>query len=199
MSVTVDQEPLAAEELGLQTVGQVLSHLQRDNRLVVNLLIDGAQPDLSEISRVRQSLVRGKTLFIETAQPRQMALEVLDEVESQLGDAENFKRESAEFLRKNQIAKAMEKLGLCFTHWQTAQESVLKVAQLLRIDLNLLCIDGNSLAGILENFTAQLRQIKEILVERDFVALTDILMYEMTETRQCWIAALDALRRAIAG
>src|ERR1700722_14470369 len=46
MSVTVDQELLAAEELGLATVGQVLAHLQSDDRLVVNLLIDGQQPDL---------------------------------------------------------------------------------------------------------------------------------------------------------
>ena len=40
MSVMVDHERLEVEALGLRTVGQVLSHLQKDNRLVVNLLID---------------------------------------------------------------------------------------------------------------------------------------------------------------
>ena len=38
MSVTVDHETLQVDQLGLRTIGQVLSHLQRDNRLVVNLL-----------------------------------------------------------------------------------------------------------------------------------------------------------------
>src|ERR1700748_3731182 len=38
MSVTVDDQLLEAEQMGLRTVGQVLSHVQRDNRLVVNLL-----------------------------------------------------------------------------------------------------------------------------------------------------------------
>ena len=41
MAVTVDRNPLAAEEMGMTTVGQVLTHLQRDNRLVVQLLIGG--------------------------------------------------------------------------------------------------------------------------------------------------------------
>ena len=58
MSVTVDHEPIAAEELGFETVGQVLSHVQRENgRLVINLLIDGEQPDLSRIGFVKQSRI----------------------------------------------------------------------------------------------------------------------------------------------
>src|SRR3954466_1372762 len=75
MSVMVDHERLEVESLGLRTVGQVLSHLQKDNRLVVNLLIDGREPDLDPLPQVRQSPVTGHTLFIETAEPREMALE----------------------------------------------------------------------------------------------------------------------------
>ena len=41
MSVTVDDQPLHADELGFTTLGQVLSHLQQNNRLVVHVLIDG--------------------------------------------------------------------------------------------------------------------------------------------------------------
>jgi hypothetical protein len=47
MSVTVDHQPLATETLGLKTVGQVLAHLQRQDRLVVHVLIDGQEPNLS--------------------------------------------------------------------------------------------------------------------------------------------------------
>ena len=54
MPVTVDSEPLAADALGLQTVGQVLNHLQRRERLVVHILIDGQEPDLDRMSTVRQ-------------------------------------------------------------------------------------------------------------------------------------------------
>jgi hypothetical protein len=195
MSVTVDHQPFANEELGLQTVGQVLSHLQKDNRLVVNLLIDGQQPDLSQISGIRRSLVMGRTLYIETANPGEMALEVLDDVQGQLTDAEVFKNEAADLLAKNQIAPAMEKLGIYFSTWQAAQESVLKTSQLLRIDIEALRVDSESIAEILTDFTQQLRQTKQTLVDRDFVSLTDILLYETSETSQRWIAVLDAIRQ----
>jgi hypothetical protein len=197
MSVTVDLEPLAAEELGLQTVGAVLAHLQRDNRLVVNLLIDGQRPDLSAMGQVRQSPVLGRTLFIETAHPKEMAREVLDEVEQQLQQADRFKSDAADLLQQNQVAKAMEKLGVCFTTWQAAQESVLKTGQLLRIDLEELRVGGQSLVEILSEFSGQLRQIKETLVDRDFVLLSDILLYETSDASKRWEAVLNAMREVI--
>jgi hypothetical protein len=196
MSVTVDQEMLETEELGLATVGQVLSHVQRSNRLVVNLLIDGKQPDLAQISGIRKSLVLNKTVYIETASPREMALEVLDDVQAQLGDAERFKNAAADLLQQNQIARAMEQLGIYFSTWQSAQESVLKVSELLRIDLEKLRVDSRSIAEILADFTGQLRQTRRTLVDRDFVSLSDILLYETTQTLGQWAAVLDALRRA---
>ena len=197
MSVTVDQEPLAAEELGLATVGEVLAHLQRDDRLVVNLLIDGERPDLSGMSQIRKSSVLGRTLFIETARPKQVALDVMDEVETQLRNADEFKSEAADLLQRNQVAKAMEKLGVCFTTWQVAQESVVKTGQLLRIDLGALVVEGQSLMEIMSEFTGQLRQIKETLVDRDFVLLSDILLYETTESSRKWGAVLEAMRAVI--
>ena len=116
MSVTVDQEPLAAEAMGLQTVGQVLSHLQRENRLVVNLVIDGQQPDLSQIGGIRKSLVMGRTLYIETANPSEMVMDVLADVQEHLTDAEKFKADAADLLQQNQVAKAMEKIRRVFYH-----------------------------------------------------------------------------------
>ena len=91
MSVTVDHERLQVDQLGLRTVGQVLSHLQRDNRLVVNLLIDGQEPDLDCLGQVKQSPLNGHTLFIETAEPRDMALEVVDEIENQFAEADRLR------------------------------------------------------------------------------------------------------------
>ncbi len=141
-------------------MGEVLAHLQRDDRLVVNLLIDGQQPDLSVMSQLRKSPVLGRTLFIETARPRDMALEVMDEVEMQLRNADQFKSDAADLLQKNQVAKAMEKLGVCFTTWQAAQESVVKTGQLLRIDLSALIIEGQSLVEIMGNLRGSCGRLK---------------------------------------
>src|SRR3954469_4340552 len=101
MSVTIDHEPMAAAELGMRTVGQVLSHVQRENRLVVNLLVDGCQPDLTRLGHLRASPLAGHTLFIETAAPQEMALEVIDEVDAQLREADRLKGEAVDFLHRN--------------------------------------------------------------------------------------------------
>lgn len=199
MSVIVDQQPLAAEEMGLDTVGQVLAHVQRDDKLVVSLLIDGQKPDLSQMPRVRAAALAGKTLFIETVRPRQIALEVLDGVEQQLAGAESFKSEAADLLQQNHVARAMEKLSGCLAAWNSARETVDKVSQLLRVDLNRLSVDGMTLGTVMGDFAEQLRQIKQSLMQRDYVSLCDVLLYETASTTQRWHAVLGALRRVAAG
>ena len=197
MSVMVDHEPLAAEKMGLRTVGHVLTHIQRDNRLVTNLLIDGREPDLDRISTIRHSLLTDHTLFIETADPAIMALDALDEVEGQLRETDRLRSDAVETLQRGQSNRAMEKLSGCFSIWQTAQESVLKVGQLLRIDLDAVVVDGRALPDLLAAFGDQLRQIKTALENRDFVTLADILTYEANQTSDQWRAAFDALRDII--
>lgn len=194
MSVTIDHEPLAAEKMGLKTVGHVLAHVQKGNRLVTSLLIDGEEPDLNRIGTVRQALLMGHTLFIETTDPAQMALDVLSEVEDRLGETDRLRLDAADLLQQGQPGRAMEKLSGCFSAWQTAQESVLKVSQLLKIDLESLRVSGRPLARLVDDFSAQLRQIKSALENRDFVTLGDILTYEATDTSNRWRDALAALR-----
>ena len=195
MSVTVDHVELEVERLGLRTVGQVLAHLQRDNRLVVNLLIDGREPDLDRLGAVKQTTLADHTVFIETAEPAEMALEVLAEVEAQLDEANRLKGEAVDLLQRAGAApQAMGKLSGCFSTWQNAHESVVKTAQLLRIDLSDVYVEGRTLAEFLSDFTAQLREIRGALEARDFVTLGDVLSYEMTETTGQWRSALGAVR-----
>jgi len=197
MSVTVDHETLEIEDLGFRTVGQVLTHVQRPNRLVINLLIDGEEPDLDMIGTVKRSPLAGHTIFIETAEPKQIALDALDEVEQQLSEADRLKSDAVELLQIGSVEKAMQKLSGCFSTWQNAQQSVVKTAQLLRINLDSMRVDGSTLSEMVDEFATQLRQIKATLESRDFVALSDILTYETTQTNERWRQALDALRQRI--
>src|SRR5579863_1482772 len=127
MAVTIDHEPLAAEQMGYRTIGHVLAHIQKDNRLVTSLLIDGLEPDLDRIGSVRQSLLTAHTIFIETADPAKMAIDVLCEVEDQLGETDRLRLGAVELLQRGQASRALEKLSGCFSTWQIAQDSVLKV------------------------------------------------------------------------
>src|SRR5882672_6093497 len=141
MSVTIDDQPMLTEQLGFTTVGHVLAHLKKENRLVVHVLIDGREPDLSRLGQVRQSPLHGHTVYIETAEPRQMALDVLSHVAKQLDEADRLRADSVELLRTNQSIKAMEKLSGCFGIWHHAEESIVKTASLLRIDLQRIVVE----------------------------------------------------------
>jgi hypothetical protein len=197
MAVTVDQSPLKTDELGLCTVGQVLAHLQRKNRLVVNVLIDGRSPDLERMGSLRQSPLNGHTVFIETADPSEMARGVLAAVGEQLLDADRLRTEAADLLQQNQNMRAMEKLAGCFSAWQNAQQSIEGVAQLMRMDLGTIVVDGRIIPDFLVDFAEQLRQIKSSLEARDFVMLSDILVYETTQAAAQWRAILAALAERI--
>lgn len=198
MSVTIDRQPFITDTLGLKTVGQLLSHVQRTNRLVVNVLIDGREPDFESFEVFKQSSLTDHTLYIETADPREMALDVLDEVEVNLGEADVLREAAAELLQRNQCAAAMEKLSFCFTTWQHAQESVLKTAQLLKLNLGDVRVSAQqSLTDMLIGFTQQLKAIRDSLENRDFVTLGDVLLYEMTETAKRWSEAIGAMRGAV--
>jgi hypothetical protein len=197
MSVTVDDEPLATDSMGFKTVGQVLTHLQRGNRLVVNLLIDGHAPDLSVMPQLRGSPLNGHTVYIETVEPRAMALGVIDDVQEQLSETDAMREQSVDLLSKNQVGKAMEKLSGCFSVWHAAQEAVQKVAQLLRLDLDRVSVGSASLASVMADFAEQLRQIRGAIERRDFVTLSDILSYEADQTSNRWRDALLAVRATV--
>jgi hypothetical protein len=197
MPVTVDHSPLLAEELGLITVGQVLAHLKRENRLVVHVLIDGHEPDLGRLTDVRRSPLKGHQVFIETADPHEMALDVLRQVEVQLGEADRIKSEAAKLLQNNQNVRAMEKLSGCLTTWQHAQESLLGTARLMNIDLEQVRVADRPLTDLVIEFAEQLKQIKLSLENRDFVTLGDLLIYETTQTSADWRAALGVMRKMI--
>ena len=198
MSVTVDRLPLATEEMGLQTLGQLIAHLQKDNRLVVHVLVDGEEPDLSQMGSVRKIALDEHTLFVETADPRQLAIQALTEVEAQLEEADRLRGEASDLIVQSQNQRAMEKLSGCFSTWQNAQESVLKTAQLLRLDLSTLHSDGRPLTEMVSSFAEQLRSIKSALEGRDFVLLNDILTYEAAETTGRWRDAVRSLKAVVA-
>lgn len=198
MSVTIDSEPLPAEAMGLKTIGDVLAHVQTQNRLVTHVLIDGEQPDLARVPALRKRSLRGHVVYIETTEPREIALQVLNAIETQMTDAEAGRTAAIDHLGAGEPNEALKKLSGCFTTWQAAQEAIGKVSQLLRVDLDRVIVDGVSLNTALQNFAEQLRTIRQSLESRDYVTLSDVLHYEIGATVKQWRDALTQLRAIVA-
>lgn len=197
MSVTVDDEPLAAESLGLATVGQVLSHLRNRKRLVVHLMIDGREPDLGQMDALCAQSLKDKAVFIETVEPHRIANDVFEQVQGLLGDAETLRSEAVTHLQAGEHADALKKLGTCFNTWSHTQDSVEKISRLLKIDLAKITLDEGTLHEWLAAFTRQLTDIRSALEARDYITLGDILAYEAQDASDRWRQAIDAIRGAI--
>lgn len=198
MSVTIDSEPLPVEAMGLKTIGDVLAHVQTQNRLVTQVLIDGEPPDLTGVAQLRQRSLQGHVVYIETTEPREIALQVLAAIDAQMTDAEAGRLAAIEHLGAGEPNEALKKLSGCFTAWQTAQEAISKVSQLLRVDLDRVIVEGVSLNTALQNFAEQLRSIRQALESRDYVTLSDVLHYEIGTTVRQWRDALTQLRAIVA-
>jgi hypothetical protein len=124
----------------------------------------------------------------------ELAINVLDEVVTQLASAEQSKQSAADLLQQGQTSKALVDLGVCIRAWQHAQESVVKVLELLRVEAGEVVVAGQPLEQCLANFSIHLRQIKSSLEQRVFVSLGDILQYETSDTTQSWLSCVEAVR-----
>jgi hypothetical protein len=186
MPVTIDDAEIDAATLGLQTVGQVLSHAARDNRLVTQLLIDGQVPDLGLLDALRQEPVSDRTVFIETATALSLALDALEAMATETDNAQRLQSEAVDLLEKNDTTGALQRLGGCFTIWQSSRETVQKVAALMGIDLDGVMIRNTPLPAVMGKFGDQLRQLRSALEAGDFVLLMDVVGYEMADTVADW-------------
>ena len=95
------------------------------------------------------------------------------------------------------VGDALCELGVCIRAWQHAQQSIVKVLELLRVEPADVIVANQPLEQCLANFSLQLRQIKTSLEQRDFVSLGDTLQYETSDTTQSWFSCIDAVRQLI--
>ncbi|RYG79414.1 hypothetical protein EON77_09170, partial [bacterium] len=153
----------------------MLTHLQKKNRLVVHVMIDGREPDFEQMDAVRAQPIADRTVYIETVEPHRIAAEVFDQVELLLIDAGPLREQVIAHLHAGEHAEALKKLGGCFTSWTHAQQSIEKIAKLLRVDLGRITLDnGQTLATWLGTFAGQLGEIRGALENRDYSLLADL-------------------------
>lgn len=198
MPVTVDHSPFDTASLGLHTIGDVLGYLQQQGRIAVSLTVDGDAPGSADLDAVRAYPADDRSVQIETADPRAMALDALAAMEAALGDADTLHQEAADLLQRNDIPAAMRSLSTCLGTWQQTQQCVTQSAALLAIDLNAFSVDGQPLTEIVNGFSDQLREIRSALENQDYVSLSDILTYELSDTGAAWRQAIVALSTEIA-
>ena len=96
-------------------------------------------------------------------------------------------------------AAAAHRAFLAWRRTSFAERSAIlhKTAQLLRIDLTRIIVEGRPFSEILGGFAGQLKSIRTSLENRDYVALCDSLEFETTQTSGQWKSAIEAIREVV--
>ena len=196
MPVSIDNSIMNAE--ALPTVGQVLDHVAQSGRIATAMTLDGQEPDFSDLDALRATPTDAHRVQVETADPREMAMDALVAMEQALDQADTAKDKAAELLQRNQPQAALAQLGACLGVWQQAQQCVSQSARLVGIDLDQIDIDGQNVQTMASHFATQLREIRRALEDQDYVALGDVLTYELGETGRNWRSAIVSLSTAVA-
>jgi hypothetical protein len=178
MHIYVDDNPYAVSGLADKTLRQIAMEIRQDlavkKRMLVAVYTDGLLVPSDELEQV-------------------LAREVLRQSRELAAEAAPLCQQAGELLSGGQTARAMELLGNCIGVWNQVQESLIKSAGLVGLDLANLQVEGKRVNDLMDEFAGQLRQVKDALENRDYVQLSDILQYELPDVAPRWQALLDQL------
>jgi len=176
---------LAGEKLGA-VIDAAQKRLAGSGRVLVEIQLNGRSLVGDEIETQRDVGVAGADLKLESADPRQLAVQTLEAVRVGLDDARVAQGEAADLLQRDQPTHAMEQIGRAVEVWQQTQQAVLHTTMLLGIDLSQRQFEGKPITATTDALLANLRTLRDAIANRDLVALADSLNYEWPETTAKW-------------
>ncbi len=196
MHIYVDDNPYAVSGLADKTLRQIAVDIRQDltlkKRMLVAIYTNGQLVPSGELEAVLDSPAgRYEKVDFQSAVPQTLAREVLKRARELVEEAVPLCQQAGEMLSGGQTARAMEVLANCIGVWNQVQESLIKSAGLLGLDLSSLKVEGRKVNDLMDEFAVQLRQVKEALESRDYVQLSDILQYELQDVAPRWQALLD--------
>ncbi|HWB55278.1 MAG TPA: hypothetical protein VG722_13835 [Tepidisphaeraceae bacterium] len=191
MSIIIDDQPLEQTTDQFQNVGDVLEHVRRRDhgRMIVRVLLDGVAPSLADLN---QQTLGERTLYVETADRKQLVADALGEAAQILDSSEEFRQQAIDALSAGDSETAMQPLNQWLSTWRQTQKAIVESAQAIGINLETLNIQQ-----LVADLANQLRQIKTALESHDYVTLSDILNYEAPASMDQWRQALSAVAERV--
>lgn len=198
MDVSVDGEPLAGAMLTEATVNDVLVRLREEDedRMVVALRLDGRDVGQDEIDSVlAMPLTHPGRLELERDSVLLLGASALGQAADALEQTREHHTAIAERLAGGKNAEAMDRLKACFAAWDAAEKVLRQTAPLTGVDLAAGGTDGP--AAMVNTLRDHLGHVQAALKIRDFVAVSDLIEYEMPKITDVWQCTLVGLQQRL--
>lgn len=179
-----------------ELLAAVRDELAPQGRVVVEVRVDGQSitgPGLDDENPTKpESEIR-----VYSARPGDLVVGVLEDVRTQLAEAQTMQQKAAELFQQDDPAEAMQMVKQSIDAWLQAQQAVGQSALLLKMDLGAIRIEEQTVLERMNELVGSLNELKDAIVASDFVALADAMAYEWPEITQRWDGALGAIIKHI--
>lgn len=189
MRATLDGKPMTVGD-GLTLAGLLetaSAELAGSGRIVVEVRAGGGVLGGDELARALSSaepLEDEVHLLSESA--RGVALAALEQVRQSLADAGPLAGQTADLLRADATARAMNALSELIELWSRVQQAVGEACALAGLDADAVRCDDLPGGRIIAGLADRLRELKSLITTRDTLALADALEYEWPDLARQW-------------
>jgi hypothetical protein len=189
MKIYLDDEPAtfsAPDLAGILTAAQ--QQLAPAGRSVVEIQIDGQVISGDDINRYLdgRSSLGDASIHLYSADPRVLAVEVLQQVQQQLDVARDEQAAAAEAFQQDNTADGIAHVGSAINIWLQVQQAVTYGSAMANVKLDEKSFEGQSVPQHIQNLLDQIRQLRDLLAQRDTLGLADMLAYEWAPTLDLW-------------
>lgn len=166
---------------------------QGHGRVIIEVHVDGMRWSDEQLSSADMGSLEAETVSLTSAAPRELVTTTLNDALSALTEIEELQAQAATALGRDELGTAMESLGKSLKLWTEIERSVTLGASILGIDLRAELSAIGSDTEAVEQLGQALTSLRDAIVIRNPVALSDTLRYEMPDVVSGWRSLLQGL------
>jgi hypothetical protein len=164
--------------------------------IVVAFRCDGLEIPAHEMdAQLQRPAAEFKRLEVLTGTQSQLVRDAMTQAHEALDATAEELGSIADQITAGQIVEGVESLARSLNVWQQVHEAIAKSIQMLRLDPEGMEVEGESLVHAIRRPKDMLLQIKDALVAKDYVLLSDVLHYEFEQTIGTWRAIIGEIQR----
>lgn len=191
MDVYIDGAALPTEQESDSVIGDVVERfrgrLTANRRLLVAIRCDDRDAAGADIEpMLAEPLAQFQRVEFTTASADDLAADLLEQISGLLAETRTVQSEVVELLAQGSTSRAIELLAGCLPVWSQSQEGLCRATEVLGLDLDTVPFEGAPVADFIRQLAEALASIRDALESRDYVALADVLAYEMEPVTQRW-------------
>lgn len=198
MRLMIDEQQFDISERSVRAALDRAAEIAQDSgRVIIEVHVDGTRWNDEQLSSIDMGALEAETVALTSAAPRELVASTLNDAISALAEIEELQAHAASALGRDELGTAMESLGNSLKLWTEIERSVTLGASILGIDLKaeLTAIGSNTEA--VDQLTQALTSLRDAIVIRNPVALTDTLKYEMPDVVSGWRDLLQGLKNRL--